>query len=59
MDVLYTADATSEIACSIANRARILNDEKDTSLIKILNAQVQSLRDQTVLLQQAIDEYAK
>ena len=60
MAIRDSADAVYGAVGPILDKACALGDtERDPGLIKILNAQVESLRAQIVILQQSIDEYAK
>lgn len=60
MAIRDSADTILDMVGPISNKTYALGDpERDPGLIKILNAQVESLRTQIVILQQAIDEYAK
>ena len=60
MAIRDSADTILDMVGPISTKAYALgNPERDPGLIKILNAQVESLRTQIVILQQAIDEYAK
>ena len=53
------ARSIMEASTGIANTAATLNsnDEENNAIIKTMNVLVESLRSQTIIIQQAIDEY--
>lgn len=57
--ILNYANSLVEAAASVSSKAGMLNDNPDenAAAIKTLNVLLESVRSQTVLLQQAIDGY--
>ena len=53
------ARSIMEASTGIAKTAATLNsnDEENNAIIKTMNVLVESLRSQTIIIQQAIDEY--